>query len=214
MKYQVICFIGPDGTGKTTQAELLKDELVNRGYLCEYRWLRFHHFFSLPLLALARILNFSELKSLDDGTIIGYHFFYKSKMISFFYQWLLLLDTTIYYFFYLNLPLKLTKKIFICDRCIYDTLIDLEISTHKKIFDSFIGYLFLKLLPENLIVILFNSNISELKQRRLNINLDLTIGKKIELYNIYGNKLKIKTINANQPQSLIKEEILCILQII
>ena len=71
---------------KSTQVNLLINYLKKKGVNSEYRWLRFHHFLSLPLLALARLLGLSEVKVLNNGEKIGYHYFYKSNLISTLYS--------------------------------------------------------------------------------------------------------------------------------
>lgn len=154
-----ICISGPDGTGKSTQVELLIDSLKEVGYHYEYRWLRFHHLLSLPLLAFARLIGLSEVKTLDSGEKIGYHYFYKSKIISFLYSILLLSDTAIYTTTKVYIPIYLFRKKIIYDRFIYDTLVDLMVSTgNYDIYKSNIGNLFLKLIPENTSAVMLIAN--------------------------------------------------------
>ena len=69
MNSRLICLIGPDGTGKTTQAKALIDEFKKEGVICQYRWMRFLHFFSLPILAWARIAGLSEEIILPNGNL-------------------------------------------------------------------------------------------------------------------------------------------------
>ena len=91
----VISISGVDGTGKTTQAALLIKYLRHRGYRCVYSHVRFGHFFSVPLLALARIGGFTRIYRTAQGTQVGIHFFGKSKALASLYPITFYIDTAI-----------------------------------------------------------------------------------------------------------------------
>ncbi|EKF86358.1 hypothetical protein [Methanobacterium formicicum] len=208
MEKSLICVIGPDGTGKTTQIELLINYFEKNGFHYKYQWLRFYHFFSLPLLLLARFYGLSEVKILDDGEKIGYHYFHRSKLISHIYPILLFADTFLLIFFKIYLPLLFGKKI-ICDRFIYDTIVDLMVSTSNyELYKSRVGKLFLMLIPRNKKIFLLISNETTLKTRREDIKKDRNIGLKIELYEKLANEFNLKTIDTQESINLVHEQLI------
>lgn len=208
MEKSLICVIGPDGTGKTTQIELLINYFEKNGFYYKYQWLRFYHFFSLPLLLFARFYGLSEVKILDDGEKIGYHYFHRSKLISYIYPIFLFADTFLLIFFKIYLPLLFGKKI-ICDRFIYDTIVDLMVSTSNyELYKSRVGKLFLMLIPRNKKIFLLISNETTLKTRREDIKKDRNIGLKIELYEKLANEFNLKTIDTQESINLVHEQLI------
>lgn len=194
----LIYICGPDGAGKSTQAILLIENLKQRGMIFEYRWLRFHHFFSLPLLFIARLMGLSSVKTLKTGEKIGCHYFYKSNTISKLYPILLFLDTLLFTTIKLYIPKILFKKNILCDRFIYDTIVDVMISTGKDQFQHVkIMKLFLSLIPKDSKTILLVTNEEILKNRRNDIKFDRTIGLKIELYRKIASEFNIPLIDVN-----------------
>jgi thymidylate kinase len=210
---RVICIIGPDGTGKTTQVKMLIKYLKENGYNYEYRWMRFHHFISLPVLALARILGLTEIQQLPNGKKIGYHHFYKSKLISNLYTISLYLDTLLAMMFKIYIPIKIRKKYIICDRFIYDTLVDLIVDLDNvEILDSMVGGLFLKLMPKDCSVIMLLAPYEKIKDRRVDLKYDRSLKRRIEIYNKIAEKFKIKKVDASLDIKNVHKEILSILR--
>ncbi|MDH7508579.1 MAG: hypothetical protein QHH00_04180 [Methanomassiliicoccales archaeon] len=209
MKPRLICIIGPDGTGKTTQAKLLVEKLRKKEVDCDYKWMRFHHFFSLPVLALARLMGLSEVKTSKNGRIIGYHYFYKSKMISKLYTGLLFLDTLSFTMMKVYIPMKLLKKTVVCDRFIHDTLIDLAVSTgDKSVYNSKMGKLFIKLIPEDAKTFMLITDEDVLRERREDVMEDKTLEIKIDLYMRLAQQFKITMMEANLPIEEIQNTLL------
>lgn len=208
----LICISGPDGTGKSTQVGLLIDSLKSKGINVEYRWLRFHHLFSLPILGLARFLGYSEVVTLKNGDRMGYHYFYKSKLISLIYTYSMLFDSLIFSFIKLYIPIYIFRKKLVCDRYIHDTLVDLMISTgNHEFYDSYTGKIFLKLIPSDSQIIILITDEKILKKRREDINHDKNIGLKINLYEKLIENLQISTINAELPIDHVSVDIMRIL---
>lgn len=201
MPGEIICIIGPDGTGKSTQARMLMDTLQSRGIECRYRWLRFHHFLSLPVLGLARLMGLSGTRVLDDGTRIGYHSFSRSRLVSALYPVLLFADTLGYYLAFVALPSRITGTTFVCDRFIHDTIIDLMISVGTDAFERLpMKKYFFGMIPgENLKVFLLNADDSVLIKRRNDIKHDAALSIRIKLYNEAAQICDIKRIDASLP---------------
>lgn len=196
---RLICIIGPDGTGKTTQAKMLIEKLRERGYEYEYRWMRFHHFISLPVLALARLMGLTEIQTLPDGRKIGYHHFYRSKLISTLYSLTLYLDTLLAMMFKIYIPLKLQKKRIVCDRFVYDTLVDLAMDLNNPSFiTSKITKMFLRLVPKESKVVLLIAPYEKIKWRREDLRFDGSLEKRIQIYLELGQKFpQVMEVNAS-----------------
>ncbi|MEN6292526.1 MAG: hypothetical protein ABFC34_10430 [Methanobacterium sp.] len=209
MDAELIYICGPDGVGKSTQAKLVMESFKKKGKSYEYRWLRYHHLFSLPLLGIARLRGLSEVQTLENGEKIGYHYFYKSKIISSVYPLLLFLDSLIFSIAKLYIPRVVFKKNIVCDRFIYDTLIDLIISTHKtNLHWSLIGNNFLSLIPKNTKIVMLLAEEAELRQRRADVMQDKTLEMKMDLYRNFADKFDIYVIDASLPIDYVHKEIL------
>lgn len=205
---RLICIVGPDGAGKSTQAEMLMEELAERGHDCEYRWLGFNHYFSLPLLAFARVIGLSEIETLDSGRKIGYHYFERSKIIMHLYPLLLLVDTLLAYLFKVALPRKLSGKTIICDRFIYDTIVNIMLSTDQPSFPStFIGRLFSWLIPDDTEAYVLTADEETLRRRRDDVEADDSLQAKIQYYSIIADQMNLPVINATKSPESIHEEI-------
>jgi len=208
MKGKLICIIGPDGTGKTTQANLLVEHLRKQGIDCEYKWLRFHHLFSLPVLAVARLMGLSRVETLKSGRKIGYHDFHKSKFISMIYPYVLFVDTLVFMTLKVTIPMRIFDKTIVCDRFIYDTIVDLVISTgHNLLSGSEITKLYLSLIPHNCQIFMLSGEVATLRTRRDDIKFDKALQKRIAIYNIISRKYSISTLNSGLPIDRIQNTI-------
>jgi hypothetical protein len=94
---------GCDGTGKTTQADLLLSQLKSRGIKARKVWLRYPFYFSIPFLAYSRLRGFSWYEEID-GYRHGYWDFRGSWMMVHVFPWFLFLDSLISAMFYIYLP--------------------------------------------------------------------------------------------------------------
>jgi len=190
---RLICIVGPDGVGKTTQARLLEKTYRGRGIPATYVWMRFHHVFSLPLLALARLLGLTEVQHLTSGGTASNHHFNRVRPVAIAYAGLLLLDTMVATGVKVCLRLAMGKTV-ICDRFTYDTLVDLMISTEKRdVANSFVTRCFL-LLATRAIAVIIMATPQALRLRREDIREDRYLDWKIELYSILSKKCEIPVI--------------------
>jgi len=213
MNRKVICLVGPDGSGKSTQARLLINKLNGCGIGCEYKWVRFRHLFSLPLLAIARVLRLSEMIYLESGRRIGYHYFYKSRSISFLYSSLLYLDTFLLVISRVRIPHRFSNRIIICDRFVYDVIVDLMISTRDSNFlESQRGRAYLELIPDYCAVMIMIADAKILRSRRDDVLNDQTLDEKVRLYEMIGKRFCLPMIDASNSIEITHEEILTIVR--
>lgn len=204
---KLICIIGTDGVGKTTHVQELLNQLKNNGMRCKYVWFRFHHFISLFLLAYCRLVNLTIYEN-KDGEKICHHEFYRSRAISFIYPWLLFVDTVPMYIIKISIPLFFGYTI-VCDRFVYDTLVDLMIDLRKfDIHKKFIGKLFINMIPKNSCVILLDIDESIIRERRKDLINDQSLNMRRTAYKTVAKEFDIPTIENNVSFQEVHEQII------
>ena len=192
----LICIIGVDGVGKTTHVHKLLDRLKQNGVICRYTWFRFFHFISLPLLAFCRLTNLTVYEGKNDQRM-GRHEFYRSKVISFLYPWFLFIDILPMYFIKIYVPLRFGYTV-VCDRFIYDTLVDLMIDLKDfDIYKKYIGRLFINLIPKDACTILLDLNESSIRERRYDLRNDQSLKARRKMYNLIAKEFKLPIIENN-----------------
>ena len=112
-----------------------------------------------------------------------------------------MVDVAISIFTKYYIPVKFLKKKIVYDRFLYDTLIDLMISTgNHNLYNSMVGDFFLKLIPNNGLTIMLISNEDELRKRRDDVEQDKCLKLKIKLYKKIAKEFNILTLNAALPK--------------
>jgi thymidylate kinase len=149
LKNRLIYFVGIDGSGKTTLAQMLCDELGSKGFRVNLIWLRMNYLLTKPLLLLCRVLKLTK-RPVVDGKKISVHEFYRSPVIASLVRLLHCIDTFLYYIVKIYIPLKCTNKIIVCDRFVYDVFVDFSIEGRKDaIFDSLLFRISKRLMLRN-----------------------------------------------------------------
>ena len=144
MRKAIICFTGFDGSGKTSHAFKLIEEMKKIGIPCKYTWCRWAFGFS-------SVFHFLVRKTLGY-TQETYKYL---KPLQIIFQYLIFLDFTLSIFVKVRIPSILGRCVII-DRYIYDAWVDLafrgfDISTRK-----YFVRLMLKMNPEPDITFLIN----------------------------------------------------------
>lgn len=191
-KPMFICITGIDGVGKTTHVNLILEHLRKKGIKCQYKWLRFHHLFSLPLLAFCRVAGYTRVSTLGESQKCSYHEFYKSRLISTIYPWVLFFDTLLFTTIKVYIPMFFGTSI-VCDRFVYDTLIDMAVATkNHEIYKKPVGKLFLRLIPKNALFVMLDLDKSTILSRRPELRDDITFDERYALYRVLSSRFKIK----------------------
>jgi thymidylate kinase/predicted nucleotidyltransferase len=176
-----IYITGCDGTGKTTQTRLLVDQFRTQGINVKHIWLRFPFFFSLALLFYARLRGLSWYE--QNGSVrLGYWDFRSSWIMRNLFPWVLLIDASIVAFLKIYISLWAGKTI-LCERFVYDMLVDLSIAFNDHHFiEKIPGRFFLRLLPKNSIVVILTLDLQTLKKRRLDLTYDQRLNQRLHEY--------------------------------
>ena len=124
----LICFMGIDGSGKTTQAKKLVGALEPQGIRSKYVWNVCRPIITKPFIVLARALffrgkgpfqNYTEFSSTKRGL-------FKNPLVSWVYQRLLLFDYLCLSLITIKFPLMLGRTV-VCDRYVYDMVVGLAV---------------------------------------------------------------------------------------
>jgi dTMP kinase len=124
-----ICFIGIDGSGKTTLAKRLTSILESRGIQVKYVWGAHDLIILRPFIAVFNLLLGHRKVNLKNYG--KYHKSVKSLLQSGFlastYKSSILLEYFLEIFFKIRMPLRLGKNI-VSDRYVYDTIVNLAVN--------------------------------------------------------------------------------------
>jgi len=151
-KGYLICFVGVDGSGKTTHAKSLANFLAQNGFSCVYIWGAFRPILSYPFFALTRMLGYWKGTKRDAYTdpLEFAPIQFRQKLGS---LWRLLI--------FIDFQIKVLairiflafKKLIVCDRYVYDILMELKLS---KLYNHRFGNLLCKTVPEPLVTFLLD----------------------------------------------------------
>jgi len=174
--------MGIDGAGKSTVVEWLAKTLREKGLPVEVRWLRFNHFFTKPLLGFCRLVGLTRYET-AQGVRVGYHNFYRSRLVSWLFIVLQYLDALRVRWFWIAPRLRRGDRVLILDRFIYDILVDLMVDTRIKDLDQYpMGKAFLRLLPEDSVVLFVVRDREKLLDVRPESNVDRNFPIRMKLY--------------------------------
>ena len=153
----LVCFIGIDGSGKTTQAKALVRALEEHGIRSKYVWNRFEPRLTKPFMLAGKALFFR-----GKGMLQNYAEYSNTKkrlfqnpIIAILYQYLVLLDYLAQAVIHVRLPLLRGKNL-VCDRYAHDTVADLAVDFGYSIKTTSRLNRLLYLLPKPDIVFLID----------------------------------------------------------
>ncbi|MEG9193764.1 MAG: hypothetical protein V6S10_00325 [Candidatus Methanoglobus sp.] len=132
----LISFSGIDGSGKTTLARSLTEELSKRGLKCQYIYGRLRPLVAQIFILAGRIFLKKKDKSFSEFSSDKRKFVKKHTLLSRIYMKVMLLDYLLQLFFKVTLPYMFGKNM-ICDRYVYDTIInDFAVDMGLSIFET------------------------------------------------------------------------------
>lgn len=212
MKNFFICFVGIDGSGKTTLSKNLVKNLMENEIASNYVWNRYTPILmKIPMLVANRFI-FKKNELFTDYTSYSNKKkgLFRSPLLSTIYENLLMLDYIIQMMYKIKIPLLMGKNI-VCDRYLFDTIVsDLAVDLNyseskiKSIIDFYLTFspkpdlIFLVDVPEDVAFRRKSDtpSIQYLKDRR---KICLTIGRLYNMIMLDGtktiNELDLKILN-------------------
>ena len=200
-----IYITGCDGTGKSTQATLMLDQLVAQRMRPSHLWLRFPFLFSLPLLAYARWQELSWTEEHGDVRH-GYWYFQHSRLLRMLFPWVLLLDATIATLLKVTIPQRQGEPI-VCERFVLDMLVDMTLAFGEDMQLTVPGKLFLHLLPRHARIIILDLDEETVKKRRPDLKLDKRLGERLAAFRRLAVDLSLPVLSSRAPIFDLNEHI-------
>lgn len=193
MTKAIICFTGMDGSGKTTLAMSLIEELKKRGIPSKYVWCRWFPGLADPFhFIIRKTLGYTENQ---------YRFFKPLKTI---YECLLIVDYTMWLFLKVRMAVR---YVLIIDRYVYDALADLYFL--KFNVSSLFGKLFIAMNPKPNITFLIDAPLHMTLLRTNELSLE-DARKYKKIYNLmaktYGFR-KIINIDFHDARNQLLKEV-------
>jgi len=209
MMFHIIAICGIDGSGKTTQVKLLEKYLRKGSFRVKRVWVRWTAFLSYPLLALCRLLGYTEWKTISRSNVkYAERRFYMNRALARLWPWLFTLDTFIYFIFQVELW-SVFSYVVLCDRFIPDILVDLMCETKDyQLPKRSVGRLLLSLIPKNskLAIIDVDENIAY--HRKHDIPSIDYLKERRKLYLALAKTLGIPIVNGENEANKVYEDIL------
>lgn len=123
----LISIVGVDGSGKTTLANWLAEELAAQGRQPVLVWSRFRNYLSKPLLALTRLTGHNYYRTIN-GVRFGFHDFERLAGYRELFALLQAVDVNIAAYHRIH-RLRSHSDVLICERGPWDTLVDVASDT-------------------------------------------------------------------------------------
>jgi hypothetical protein len=195
--FTIIYLLGPDGTGKSAIAKKIGEQLSKHNHKVVHQWMRFNHLIAKLVNGLGHLTGLSEKVRYNENVIVGYHYYYKSIVLSWLYIASTILDFFLVYPFKIVWPM-ITGKFIILDRFIYDILVDLMIDTgisdlHKR----WPGRVLRRVLPAGSACFLLTADIETIHARKPDTAYDRTHGQRCALYKTISEDFSIEEIENN-----------------
>jgi thymidylate kinase len=203
---QFIYIAGCDGTGKSTQAELLMQRLSVQGVKAQHVWMRFPFFFSLPLLAYARWKRYSWHEE-RDGMHHGYWDFRRSWLLRRAFPWIFLLDAAIVALLRIYLPIWRGENV-VCERFVLDMLADLIVACDDPaLLNKPPGAWFIKLIPHRANTVILELDAETIRTRRPDLKTDCKLEARLQAFRRIARNGAYPLISSALPVEVVQGRI-------
>ncbi len=178
---RLICLSGVDGVGKTTHAKLLVQTLRAAGRPSRYVWLRYTHYVSLAVLAVARLLGLTRYQTIN-GVRYGSWEFHRNRVIAAVFPWTVLIDMAAKSAGSLYWRLWRGEWV-VADRFVPDILVDLMVATARRdLHRHLVGRLFRGLIPAGARIVILDVAEDDLRARRPDLVHEPSLRVRRQLY--------------------------------
>jgi thymidylate kinase len=207
---RLISIVGVDGSGKTTLAQWLNEQLVERGVNSRIVWSRFNNYLSKPLLALTRLTGHNH-RHIVDGASFGFHDFENLHGYKQLFVLLQAIDVNIAAWLKIIRVLR-TADVLVCERGPWDTLVDVMADTRmEQLHTSAIGRMYTMLVRDRSIVLHISRSCKNIIETRHELVHDYKMKRKIDLYEKLAEQENWYTIENNKSLEYAKDAILDVL---
>jgi dTMP kinase len=218
MKRRMIVLIGLDGSGKTTQAELLCEWLNSKGVTAAAVWMRGESYLTRPLLWIGKaVLRAPGEKKRGEGIKVGGEYdryvnskesMFKSGLLRAIWRVLTLIDL------YISLKKALSKlprtaEVIVMDRYVYDTFIDIDsaFGAGGAELDRLLKSSWLRLFPRPCSVILIEISPEDAMKRKDDIPSMRYLTERHGLYNRVAWAVGATSIDGTQSVEEVRAEL-------
>jgi thymidylate kinase len=157
MNYRAIIFFGPDGSGKTTQADILLQELTRKGIKCKRFWMRSLHTLAFLISKIAM-----NLLSLHNVYEFREKYAVRLRRLWYFIELISILPLVIRFYILLY-----KGYVVIADRFIIDWIVSLAyVMRDESFINSRYAKLVLKFIPRNSLLIFLDADYNAIVKRR------------------------------------------------
>jgi thymidylate kinase len=209
----ILVISGIDGSGKTSIIKGVQKALVGKGHKSRYIWLRYNHYLTKFLLAACRLAGLTRYEYFENSRV-GYHDFHKSKFISWLFIILTFVDTLVISFYRVYIPSWLSNKIIVCDRWVFDIIIDLEVDTGIDFSKgTWLYKCFTLLHTDNCRCFIIKRGYEVVRKARdENIN-DKNFSKRFSLYEKYAKNSSVILVDNNESIEKAVEQIVSVISV-
>lgn len=187
---------GVDGSGKTTLANLLFEDLKSKGYNSRYVWIKAQHTFAFLISKVLTAFGWNRTFRNPNGIAVSGFRVHEGIFARKVWPVIEFLSVLPLVIFKVKLPILFGCKI-VFDRYLIDTIVSISVSTQNMGFvDSFIGGLLLKMMPKESVVIILDADLYTVLKRRPDIEYSFDeVTNAMKLYRVLGRKMKAFSLN-------------------
>ncbi len=218
MKKKMVVLMGLDGSGKSTQAERLRDWLKAGGISAETVWMRGESYLTRPVLAVGKALLGAprETKRGDgikagkayDDYVGSKHTMFKNPLLRRLWTGLTLLDLYITFrAAFARIPRK--TGVVILDRYIYDSFIDIDTAYGEggEEAERLLGSTMAGLFPKPDLVLLLEIAPEDAMKRKDDIPSIAYLDEREAVYEMIGRAVGAVRIDAGKPVEEVQARI-------
>jgi thymidylate kinase len=218
MKRKIIVLMGPDGSGKTLQANMLVEWMATRGERAEVVWMRGESYITVPLIRAGKALlrgpreqkrgeGIADPDSYEKYTQSKQSMF-KNPILRAIWRSTTLID---HYISFRKAIGRLGRDVttVILDRYVYDSMIDIDsaFGSGGREAERLLGSVFAGLFPRPDRVVLLDLPAEESMRRKDDIPSIEYLESRRPVYHIIAERIGAGTVDATKSKEEVQEDI-------